>query len=94
LDRDEKLSNMGLAMRHETYTFVFEKFPDGSSLLRAFEFGRPAGEQKMQELAGRSVNEFFAIDIQIDAPSTELATNTGAENTALGGDLESFLPRS
>jgi hypothetical protein len=73
-------------MRIESYTFVFEKFPDGSSLWRACESGRDAGERKMQELAVRSVNEFFAIDIQVEATVTELAINAGPDSTALSVD--------
>jgi hypothetical protein len=73
-------------MRHEFYTFVFEKFPDGSSLWRACESGRHAGERKMQELAVRSVNEFFAIDIQVEATATDLAIKAGPDTTALSVD--------
>jgi hypothetical protein len=73
-------------MRHESYTFVFEKFPDGSSLWRACESGWHAGERIMQELAVRSVNEFFAIDIQVEATATELAINAGPDSTALSVD--------
>ena len=49
-------------MRHD-YD-IFEKFPDGSTLWRACIAGRYEAHRKMQELAERSENEFYAIDIQ------------------------------
>jgi hypothetical protein len=49
-------------MRHD-YD-IFEKFPDGSTLWRACVSGRFETHRKMQELAERSENEFYAIDIQ------------------------------
>jgi hypothetical protein len=49
-------------MRHD-YD-IFEKFPDGSTLWRACISGRFETHRKMQELAERSENEFYAIDIQ------------------------------
>jgi hypothetical protein len=49
-------------MRHD-YD-VFEKFPDGSTLWRACVAGRYEAHRKISELAERSDNEFFLIDIQ------------------------------
>lgn len=49
-------------MRHEYE--VFEKFHDGSTLWRACVAGRYEAQRKMHELAERSENEFFLIDIQ------------------------------
>jgi hypothetical protein len=49
-------------MRHEYE--VFEKFQDGSTLWRACVSGRYEAQRKMHELAERSENEFFLIDIQ------------------------------
>jgi hypothetical protein len=49
-------------MRHD-YD-IFEKFPDGSTLWRACTSGQFETHRKMQELAERSENEFYAIDIQ------------------------------
>jgi hypothetical protein len=43
---------------------VFEKFPDGSTLWRACVAGRYGAQRKIHELAERSDNEFFLIDIQ------------------------------
>ena len=77
-----------LAMRNDFYTFVFEKFPDGSSLWRACESGPHAGERKMQELAKRSGNEFFAVDTQVGATANGLATNATADDTAPGVELD------
>ena len=49
-------------MRHE-YD-IFEKFPDGSTLWRASITGRYEANRKICELAERSENQFFAIDVQ------------------------------
>ena len=46
---------------------VFEKFPDGSTLWRAFVTGRFEAQRKMQELAERSGNKFFLMDIEEEA---------------------------
>ena len=43
---------------------VFEKFHDGSTLWRACVVGRFKAQRKINELAERSQNEFFLIDIQ------------------------------
>ena len=43
---------------------IFEKFPDGSSVWRACVSGQYEAQRKLQELAERSENEFFGIDIQ------------------------------
>ena len=45
---------------------VFEKFPDGSTLWRAWVPGRFEAERKMQELAELSENKFFLMDIQAE----------------------------
>jgi hypothetical protein len=43
---------------------IFEKFPDGSTLWRVCVAGRFEAQRKVAELAERSDNEFFLIDIQ------------------------------
>jgi hypothetical protein len=43
---------------------IFEKFSDGSTLWKACVRGRFDALRKMHELAERSGNEFFMIDIQ------------------------------
>jgi hypothetical protein len=43
---------------------IFEKLPDGSSKWRTFVSGDYETQCKLEDLAGRSENEFFAIDIQ------------------------------
>jgi len=43
---------------------VFEKFPDGSTLWRMSVRGRFEANRKKDELAERSPNEFFIIDVQ------------------------------
>jgi len=43
---------------------IFEKFPDGSTLWRACVRGRFEAQRKMDELAERSENQFYMIDIQ------------------------------
>lgn len=43
---------------------IFEKFPDGSTLWRACIHGRFEAQRKINELAERSENEFYMIDIQ------------------------------
>ncbi len=43
---------------------IFEKFSDGSTLWKACIRGRFEAQRKMNELAERSENEFFMIDIQ------------------------------
>jgi hypothetical protein len=45
---------------------VFERFPDGSTLWRAWVPGRFEAQRKMQELGEHSGNEFFLIDIQAE----------------------------
>ena len=42
---------------------IFEKFHDGSTLWRACVAGRFEAQRKINELAERSQNEFFLIDI-------------------------------
>ena len=42
---------------------VFEKFPDGSSLWRACVLGLDSTRFHLQELAKKSENQFYAIDI-------------------------------
>jgi hypothetical protein len=42
---------------------LFEKFPDGSSLWRASVLGLEGACMHMQELARKSRNEFYAIDL-------------------------------
>jgi hypothetical protein len=43
---------------------IFEKFPDGSTLWRACVRGRFEAQRKISELAERSENKFYMIDIQ------------------------------
>jgi hypothetical protein len=86
-------------MRRDYYIFVFEKFPDGSNLLRGFVFGRYEAQRTMQQLAEHSENEFFAIDIQVQEllpssitsgprPAAKAADNTahGVNRVALQAD--------
>jgi len=42
---------------------VFEKFPDGSTLWRASVRGHYEANRKMDELAERSPNQFFTMDV-------------------------------
>jgi hypothetical protein len=42
---------------------LFEKFPDGSSLWRASVLGLEGACIHMRELARKSGNEFYAIDV-------------------------------
>lgn len=43
---------------------IFEKFPDGSTLWRACVRGRFEAQRKLDELAERSENRFYMIEIQ------------------------------
>lgn len=43
---------------------VFEKFSDGSTLWRATVRGRFEAQRKIDELAERSENKFYMLDIQ------------------------------
>ena len=43
---------------------IFERFPDGSTLWRASITGRYETNRKIDELAERSENQFFAIDVR------------------------------
>ena len=47
---------------HRKYD-LFEKFPDGSSLWRACVLGLGGARLHLQELAKKSENRFYAIDI-------------------------------
>ena len=42
---------------------IFEKFPDGSTLWRACVRGRFEAQRKLDELAERSENQFYMIEI-------------------------------
>jgi hypothetical protein len=42
---------------------LFEKFPDGSSIWRASALGLEGTRLHLRELARKSNNEFYAIDI-------------------------------
>jgi hypothetical protein len=71
------------AMRHD-YD-IFEKFPDGSTIWRACVSGRYQTARKMQELAERSDDEFYAIDIMVNrpvAPSVKRASRPAANTAA------------
>jgi hypothetical protein len=43
---------------------IFEKFHDGSTIWRATIAGRFEAERRMNELAERSQNDFFLIDVK------------------------------
>jgi hypothetical protein len=43
---------------------LFEKFADGSSLWRTCASGQIDAQQKLQNLADHSENEFYSIDIE------------------------------
>jgi hypothetical protein len=47
---------------------IFEKLPDGSTIWRVCVSGWYDTERKMWELAERSKNEFYAIDITVNRP--------------------------
>lgn len=53
---------------------VFEKFPDGSTLWRTCVNGRYEAQRKMHELAERSGNEFFLIDIRAEVLLPPIST--------------------
>lgn len=53
---------------------VFEKFSDGSTLWRACVQGRSEAQRKVHELAGRSENEFFLLDIRADVLLPPIST--------------------
>ena len=59
---------------------IFEKFPDGSSIWRAWVCGQRDTLRKINDLARHSKNEFFAIDIQAGeiAPLAGLRTERRA----------------
>jgi hypothetical protein len=42
---------------------IFEKFPDHSSLWRDSAAGARTAQQKVAEMASKSPNEFYAIDL-------------------------------
>jgi hypothetical protein len=43
---------------------LFEKLADGSSIWRRYASGQFDAQQKLQNLADHSENEFYAIDIE------------------------------
>ena len=43
---------------------IFEKFHDGATIWRVSVFGRFEAERKLNELAERSENQFYMIEIQ------------------------------
>jgi hypothetical protein len=55
-------------MRHEYE--IFERFPDGSTVLRWCVHGWYEAERKIYELAEHSESEFYAIDIQTNRAVT------------------------
>ena len=57
---------------------VFERFPDGSSLWRAWVIGRFEAHRRMQELAEHSRNEFFLIDV----PAEDILPTIPASKTS------------
>jgi hypothetical protein len=56
---------------------VFEKFPDGSTLWRATVRGRFETQRKIDELAERSENQFYMLDIQEHFLSLPLLSSRG-----------------
>jgi hypothetical protein len=63
---------VSIALKKESYTAgapmnreydLFEKFPDGSSLWRCCVPGLEGARLQLQELARKSKNQFYAIDI-------------------------------
>lgn len=48
---------------HHAYD-LFEKFPDGSSLWRACVLGQEATRHHLTELAAKSQNGFYALDVE------------------------------
>lgn len=72
-------------MRHEYE--IFEKFSDGSTVLRWSVLGWYEAERKIYELAEHSVNEFYAIDTQTNrlvTPSVKSALRPIAKAAAIG----------
>ena len=70
-------------MRH--HYDIFEKFHDGSTLWRGCVPGWYEAERELYELAGRSKNEFFAIDIEANSlvtPSVKIAPRPEAKAAA------------
>jgi hypothetical protein len=59
-------------MKHEIYE-LFEKFPDGSSLWRDSVPGFEITRLRLQELAQRSENQYYAISL---ATGEVLASNS------------------
>jgi hypothetical protein len=55
---------------------IFEKFSDGSTLWRACVSGQYEAQRKMQELTERSENEFYAIDILVNEPTSSNLKST------------------
>ena len=56
---------------------IFERFPDGSSMWRAFVCGQYDAQRKMLELSEHSENAFYAIDLKAHKllPSDLLVTD-------------------
>ena len=46
------------------YIDIFEKFADGSTIWRTCASGQFDAQQKLQNLADHSENEFYSIDIE------------------------------
>jgi hypothetical protein len=60
---------------------IFEKFPDGSTLWRATVRGRFEAQRKIDELAERSENQIFMIDVQdVMAPSKSKSLSNVGES--------------
>ena len=73
-------------MKHE-YD-VFEKFPDGSSLWRDFVPGFETTRLRLKELAQRSENQFYAIDL-----ATVEVVTSDSKRDAHGPDAPSMFER-
>ena len=69
----------GTPMNH-TYD-LFEKFPDGSSLWRACVIGLQGTRLHMFDLAGRSQNQFYAMNV-VSGKIVALDLQQGAFRTA------------
>jgi hypothetical protein len=76
---------------------IFEKFPDRSSLWRDSAVGARAARQKALEMAGKSTNEFYAIDLtsgevlRLDWKSVENRTLAGSVAESQNNNRSSYV---
>lgn len=61
---------------------VFEKFPDGATIWRASVYGRFEAQRKLDELAERSKNHFYMIEIDDHLLSRRVAESTKRKSAA------------